>query len=204
MRISSPFVRACVRIGVFGLLILLLVACGSGGSANGSTSSRGGTSVPPTTPTSTPTSVPTTAPTTPPVATAQPVGTVATGMITENLLLTCGTNCNDPIRVTITTVQVNDADGNMVWNISLEDITGTGVGYGVDTFELLASGSQTQIPATVSQSSGSLTNNVPLTIQATFAFVPIQSTTYTLTVVVQENPFEGPQITFVPAQITNL
>ena len=118
--------------------------------------------------------------------------------------MTCGANCNAPIRVTITTIQVNDANGNMVWNISLEDITGTSVGYGVGTFELLASGSQTQIPATISQSSGTLTNNVPYTIQATFAFVPVQNTTYTLTVGVEENPFEGPEITFVPAQITNL
>jgi len=139
-----------------------------------------------------------------PGATAQPAATVATGTITENLLLTCGANCNDPIRVTITTVQVDDANGRMLWNVSLKNVTGSSIGYGVDTFELLASGAQTQIPATFSQSGGTLTNNDPSSIQGTFAFVPVQNTTYTLTIVVEVNPYGGPQINFDPVQITNL
>lgn len=140
----------------------------------------------------------------PPTATPQTVATVASGTITENLQLTCGPNCNDPIQVTITTIQVDDANGNMVWNVSLKNVSGSSMGYGIDTFELLASGTQTQIPANFPQSSGTLTNSDPDSIQGTFAFVPTQNTTYTLTVVIEENPFMGPQITFDPAQITNL
>jgi hypothetical protein len=203
---------------VITALVVLLIVGASAGTAyfvfgNKTASTPGGQMHPAATssqtgatgvPTTAPTSIPTGTAATSPVTTAQPVATVASGTITENLLLTCGTNCNDPIRVTITTIQVNDADGNMVWNVSLEDITGTNVGYGVGTFELLASGSQTQVPATISQSSGTLTNNDPYSIQATFAFVPVLSTTYTLTVAVEENPFMGPEITFVPAQVTNL
>ncbi len=134
-------------------------------------------------------------------AAAQPV---ASGTITENLLLTCGANCNDPIHVTITTIQVDDANGNMVWNISMKNVSGSSMSYGIGTFELLASGTQTQIPATFSQSGGTLPNSDPSSIQGTFSFVPIQNTTYTLTVVVAENPYMGPQITFDPVQITNL
>jgi hypothetical protein len=92
----------------------------------------------------------------------------------------------------------------MIWNISMKNVSGSSMGYGIDTFELLASGAQTQIPATFSQSSGTLANSDPVSVQGTFAFVPTQNTTYTLTVVVEENPFMGPQITFDPAQITNL
>ncbi len=138
------------------------------------------------------------------VAAAQPAATVASGIITENLLLTCGANCNDPIHVTITTIQVDDANGNMVWNISMKNVSGSSMSYGIDTFELLASGTQTQIPATFSQSGGNLPNSDPSSIQGTFSFVPVQNTTYTLTVVVAENPYMGPQITFDPVQITNL
>ncbi|HZO76376.1 MAG TPA: hypothetical protein VFB60_29525 [Ktedonobacteraceae bacterium] len=133
-----------------------------------------------------------------------PVATVPSGTITENLLLTCGTNCNDPIRVTITTIQVNAANGNMIWNISLQNVSGSSMGYGVDTFELLASGAQNQIPANVTPKSDTLANSDPVKIQAIFAFVPTQNTTYTLTVAIQENPFMGPTINFDPVQITNL
>ena len=202
-------------VAIIALVVLLVAVASTGGiyflggkktaSTGGvgpaqpvATSPQTGTSIVPTT---APTSIPTGTAATSPVATAQPVATVTSGTMTENLLLTCGANCNDPIRVTITTIQVNDADGNMVWNISLEDVTGSSVGYGIGTFELLASGAQNQIPATISQSSGTLTNNVPYTTQATFAFVPLQNTTYTLTVAVEENPFMGPEINFVPAQI---
>jgi hypothetical protein len=187
-------------VATLAVVILLLVACGSGGSAGLPGATQSTATLPQTGATSAPTSTPTTAPTAP----VQPVATVPSGTITENLLLACGTNCNDPIQVTVTTIQVDDANGNMVWDVSLKDITGTNVGYGIDTFELLASGTQNQIPATISQSSGSLTNNDPYTIQATFAFVPIQNTAYTLTAVIQENPYMGPQISFEPAQITNL
>lgn len=137
-------------------------------------------------------------------ATNTPVAmaTVASGTITENLLLTCGTNCNDPIRVTITTIQVNDADGNMTWNISLKNVTGTSIAYQVNTFELRTNANQTQIPATISQSYGNLLNGDPYSIQGIFAFVPTQNTTYTLTAVVSE--YAVTQINFEPTQITNL
>ena len=135
-----------------------------------------------------------------PIATAQPVATVASGTITENLLLTCGANCNDPVRVTITNVQVNDANGNMLWNISMKNITGSSVNYQIETFELLASGAQNQIPANFSSLNGNLPNSDPDTIQGIFAFVPVQNTTYTLTVGI----YSGTQISFDPVQITNL
>lgn len=138
-------------------------------------------------------------PTSSPDATAQPQATVANGTITENLLLTCGVNCNDPIRVTITTIQVDGANGHMIWNISMKNVTGSSVSYEVYTFDLLANGTQTQIPATFSQPQGNLTNNDPYNIQGTFAFVPLQKATYTLTAVVIANG--GTTITFDPTQI---
>ncbi len=76
------------------------------------------------------------------------------------------------------------------------------MGYGINTFELLASGTQAQIPATFAQNSGTLTNSDPVSVQGIFAFVPTQNTTYTLTAVVGVS--SGLQITFDPAQITNL
>ncbi|HLG60454.1 MAG TPA: hypothetical protein VKY19_00870 [Ktedonosporobacter sp.] len=156
-------------------------------------------------PTSTPVATQTALPTSTSAATQPtPAATVPSGTITENLLLTCGTNCNDPIRVTITTIQVNAANGNMIWNISLQNVSGSSMDYGIDTFELLASGAQNQIPANVTPKSGTLANSDPVKIQAIFAFVPTQDTTYTLTVVIQENPFIGPTINFDPVQITNL
>lgn len=144
------------------------------------------------------TSTPATAPT------SQSAVPVASGTIPENILLTCGTNCDDPIHVTITSIHVDDGNGNMTWNISLKNVSGNSMGYGIDTFELLASGTQNQIHASFAQTSGALPNSDPVTIQGIFSFVPIQNTTYTLTVVIQENPFMGPQINFDPAQITNL
>ena len=192
-------------VAMIALIAILLAACGTGGNVSiGGIGLTHATATSATSPQTGATTAPTDTSTPTPGTTTQPVATVPSGMITENLLLTCGTNCNDPIQVTITTVQVDDANGNMVWNVSLKDITGTNVGYGIDTFELLASGAQDQIPATISQSSGSLTNNDPYTTQATFAFVPVQNTTYTLTAIIEENPFMGPQISFEPAQITNL
>jgi len=134
-----------------------------------------------------------------PGATAQPAATVASGTITENLLLTCGANCNDPIRVTITTIQVDGANGRMIWNISMKNVTGSSVNYGVSTFELLANGTQTQIPATFSQPQGNLPNSDPSIIQGTFAFVPLQKTTYTLTVVIEST---AGTMTFDPAPVT--
>lgn len=139
-----------------------------------------------------------------PATTPQTGASVASGTITENLQLTCGANCNDPIHVTITTIQVDDGNGNMTWNISLKNVSGSSMSYGINTFELLASGTQTQIPITFPQSTGTLANSDPMSIQGIFSFVPVQNTTYTLTAGLEENPFMGPQITFDPVQITNL
>jgi hypothetical protein len=186
---------------LFVLFVMLFAACGSSSAGSGTTTVS--TSIPTTVSTSIPTSTPAPSPS----ATAQPVATAASGTITENLLLTCGANCNDPIRVTITTVQVNDASGNMIWNISMKNITGNSVTYGVATFELLANGAQTPVPASFSQPGGTLTNSDPYSIQGIFAFVPTQNTTYQLTAVFNENGGTlggGVTITFDPAQITNL
>ncbi len=151
---------------------------------------------------------PTSAATSSSTAAAPSTALVASGTITENLLLTCGANCNDPIRVTITTIQVNDAGGNMTWNISLKNVSGNSLNYGVgdayvgDAFELLANGTQNQIPANFAQSTGTLPNSDPVIIQGIFAFVPTQNTTYTLTVAI--TAAGQAQITFDPVQITNL
>lgn len=196
-------------VALIALVLVLIAVASTGGMyflASKKTPSTGGTTKPTSASSQTGTAIvsttaPTSTSTASSAATVQPVATVGSGTITENLLLTCGTNCSDPIRVTISTIQVNDADANMVWNVSLEDVSGANMGYGIDTFELLASGTQNQIPATISQSMGTLTNKDPYTIQATFAFVPVQNTTYTLSVRIQENPYMGPDITFEPAQI---
>ena len=161
----------------------------------------------PATPIPTPTPAPTGAtststPVSSPGATVQPAATMPTGTVNENLLLTCG-GCNDPIRVTIATVQVDDANGRMIWNISLKDITGNPLHYAMSTFDLQANATQTQIAATFSQVSGDLTSSNPYSIQGIFAFVPTQNTTYTLTAVVYCSEL-GINITFDPIQITNL
>lgn len=125
--------------------------------------------------------------------------TVASGLITKNLLLSCG-SCNDPIQVTITTIQIDGANGRMVWNMTLKDITGNDLHYGFNEFDLQASGSQTKIPASYSQTQGDLTSDNPYTMQAIFAFVPLQNVTYTLTVNLGFGEFG--QIVFNPTQVS--
>jgi hypothetical protein len=133
----------------------------------------------------------------------QPTATVPSGMITENILLSCG-GCNDPIQLTITTVQVDDANGRMVWTTSLKNITGNQINYSFNEYDLLANGTQTKIPATYSPGyGGSLNDDTPFNMEETFAFVPLQNVTYTLTVIMSfNNSTESDQITFNPVPIT--
>lgn len=212
-KLTQPKPRRSSTIIILILLILVLIL----GTTTILALRRTGTSPVVTLPTATTqpgagpaTPVPTTAPspigsavTSTPSATAQPTATVASGTITENLLLGCG-GCNDPIRVTITTIQIDDANGRMIWNVSMKDITGSNISYGVNTFELEANASQTQIPATFSQPSGNLTANESYSIQGTFAFVPAPNTPYTLNAVFIENGGNvagGVTINFDPVQI---
>ncbi len=136
---------------------------------------------------STPSSTPTVQPSTP----------VASGLITENLLLTCG-GCNDPIHVTINTIQIDTANGRMIWDNTLKDVTNSGIGYSINEYDLQPNASQTKVPAILSQTimSGS---NRPYDVQAIFAFVPFHNVTYVLTVMVG---FNGVYTTFDPVKIT--
>jgi hypothetical protein len=108
------------------------------------------------------------------------------GAITENIVFTC-TGCNDPIRVTINTVKIENANGRMVWGITLKNITGSNVNYTILEFDLQANASQTKVRATFSQGFGNLASNIETEIQGIFAFVPYSNLTYTLTVVVDSN-----------------
>lgn len=114
------------------------------------------------------------------IPTVQPSATVADGVIQENITLTCG-GCNDPIRVTINTVQIDSANGRMIWDNTLKDVTSSGNGFGFNEYNLQASTSQTPVQGTLShpQSSGSNQED----IQAIFAFVPFHNVTYTLSVI---------------------
>lgn len=147
---------------------------------------------------------PAAAATLPPTAPVQSISTVTTGTVTKNLLLSCGSNCDDPIQVTVSTIQVDDDNGRMIWNTTLKDITGNDYSYSFIEYSLQAQGSQNKILATYSQSGGSLTSNNPYNMQATFAFVPVHNVPYTLTVIVHtvESTIGSGQITFNPVSIT--
>lgn len=158
----------------------------------------------PTVPTNpTPTSATDTNTTTPPSSTPVPstsLTPVPDGVIQENITLTCS-GCNDPIRVTINTVRVDSANGRMLWNNTFKDVTGTDVGYNINTYTLQDTTTQTSaIPAVFSQSSGNLVNNIPSTVQGIFTFVPSRNITYILTVVIYS--YSGVTITFDPVKIT--
>jgi hypothetical protein len=125
---------------------------------------------------------------------------VPDGVIQENITLTCG-GCDDPIRVTINSVRVDSANGRMIWDNTLKDISGNDVGYSINTYTLQDSTDQTPaIPAVFAQGSGNLVSNIPSDIQGVFAFVPSRNITYILTVVVYA--YSGVTITFDPVKIT--
>ncbi|MBV9689145.1 MAG: hypothetical protein JO202_05470 [Ktedonobacteraceae bacterium] len=130
--------------------------------------------------------------------TTQPSALVADGVITKNLTLTC--QCDDPIRVTINTIQIDNANGRMIWDTSLKDITSNSLGYQISE-DLQANTQQTQAHATFSQGSGTLVSNTPYDIQGIFAFVPSHNVMYTLTVVVYTNSL-GLTMKFDPVTIT--
>jgi hypothetical protein len=130
--------------------------------------------------------------------TAQPSALVADGLITKNLTLTC--ECDDPIRVTINSIQIDNANGRMIWDTSLKDITGSSLGYQISE-DLQADTLQTQAHATFSQGNGNLVSNTPHDIQGIFAFVPSHNVTYTLTVVVYSGNL-GLTMKFDPVKIS--
>jgi hypothetical protein len=124
---------------------------------------------------------------------------VPDGVIQENITLTCN-GCNDPIRVTINTVRVDSANGRMIWDNTLKDVTGSDFNYGISTYTLQDSTAQTPaIPAVFAQSSGSLVSNIPSNTQGVFAFVPSRNVTYILTVAIG---VIGITVTFNPVKIT--
>ena len=165
------------------------------------------TTVPPPIPTAptnaTPTSATDTSTSTPvastPVA-ATSLTPVSDGLIQKNITLTCN-GCNYGIRVTINTVRVDSANGRMLWDNTFKDVTGTDVGYNINTYTLQDTTTQTSaIPAVFSQSSRQSIKNIPSTVQGIFTFVPSRNITYILTVVIYS--YSGVTITFDPVKIT--
>ena len=137
---------------------------------------------------------------TPTVVQPQPAATVASGTITKNLTLTCSQCSSDPVHVTINSIQIDDADGRMVWDTSLKDVTNSDRGFSFVTYELEASGSTTQVNAVLSQTQFSGTNQADM--QAIFAFVPAPGVTYTLTIVVNWAYNTANNIPFDPVKMT--
>jgi hypothetical protein len=127
--------------------------------------------------------------------------TASAALLTKNITLTCG-GCNDPVHVTIDTIQIDTTNGRMIWNTTLRDVTGSGRPYGIQQYSIQASASQTSVPAVLSQASMDGANK-QYDVQGTFAFVPFRNVTYTLSVVVYFNASTGETtITFDPLQVT--
>jgi hypothetical protein len=135
-----------------------------------------------------------------PSATA-PSGLVPNGLIQKNITLTCG--CSDPIRVTINTIQIDGANGRMIWNTTLKDIAGSDLYFGINEYSLQSSTSQTPFLAAF-PSTSYLTNNIPYDMKMIFTFIPSYNITYTLTVVMTANglPGGGETISFNPINIS--
>jgi hypothetical protein len=62
---------------------------------------------------------------------------IGSGSIVTNITLTCG-GCNDPIHVTISTIQIDNTNGRMIWNTTLKDITASGRPYSIKIYTLQA------------------------------------------------------------------
>ena len=136
---------------------------------------------------------------TPTAVLPQPSPTATAGSITKNLTLACSQCASDPVRVTISTIQIDTANGRMIWNTSLRDVTNSNSGFQITQYSLEASGSTTQVNAVLSQSqfSGNQAD-----MQAIFAFVPTPGVTYTLTIIVQWAYNNANNINFDPVQIS--
>lgn len=120
--------------------------------------------------------------------------------IKENLTLTCG-GCNDPVLVTINTIQIDNANRHMVWDATLKDVSGANLEYNISEYDVQASGSQNKVAATFSpQQNWGLVANTPLDLQAIFTFVPSHNLVYTFTAVLSTNT--GVTVTFDPVKIT--
>lgn len=139
---------------------------------------------------------PTSASTPSSTATAQSSATVADGLIQKNITLTCS-GCNDPIRVTINTIRIDNANGRMIWDTTLKDVTGNAERYQIDFYNLQVSGSLTKVAAVLQGGEFTGAND----IQAVFAFIPYQNVTYILTVEVGAIDI-GVKMTFDPVKIT--
>ncbi len=138
-------------------------------------------------------------PTQPPTPTIEPSATVADGLITKNLTLPCSSCNSDPVHVTINTIQIDNANGRMIWDTSLRDVTGSGRGFSYVKYDLQANGSQTMVDAVLSQTqfSGNQAD-----MQAIFAFVPSPGVSYTLTIVVNWAYNTSGNIYFDPVKLS--
>ena len=131
--------------------------------------------------------------------TVQPSATVTSSTVVKNLTLTCSQCASDPVHVTINSVQVDAANGRMIWDTTLRDVTNSNRGFQINQYDLETSGSTTAVNAVLSQSQF---NNNQADIQAIFAFVPSPGTVYTLTVVVNWAYNTANNLPFDPVQIT--
>lgn len=136
---------------------------------------------------------------TPTAVLPQPSPTATAGSITKNLTLACSQCASDPVRVTISTIQIDTANGRMIWNTTLRDVTNSNSGFQITQYSLEASGSTSQVDAVLSQSQF---NSNQGNVQAIFAFVPTPGTTYTLTVVVNWAYNNANNLNFDPVQIS--
>ena len=125
--------------------------------------------------------------------------TVTAGSIVKNLTLTCSQCNSDPVHVTINTIQIDTANGRMIWDTTLKDVTDSNQGFSINQYALEASGSTTPVNAVLSQTqfSGNQAD-----MQAIFAFVPTPGVTYTLTVVVNWAYNTANNLPFDPVQLS--
>ncbi len=106
----------------------------------------------------------------------RPSATVPSGLAVKNLTLTCSQCPSDPVHVTINNIQIDNANGRMIWDTTLRDITNSGRGFSFVKYDLEASGSTTPVSAVLSQAqfSGNQAD-----MQAIFPFPPSPNVTYT-------------------------
>jgi len=135
--------------------------------------------------------------------------------MTENITLKCGT-CNDPIVVTITTIQIQPQFNRMIWTMTYFNNSQTDYveSFNPDSggkFTLQLNQTDSQVPGQAYVPTGPKVHNGPTqTLPAgatakdtiTFSFIPYQGVPYSLSAVMADD-FDGFQpIKFDPVTIT--
>jgi hypothetical protein len=116
----------------------------------------------------------------------------------KNLTLPCSQCAADPVHVIINSIQVDTANGRMIWDTTLKDVTNSNSGFSINQYSIESSATA-QVNAVLPQTqfSGNQAD-----VQAIFAFVPSPGVTYTLTVVVNWAYNNSNNLAFDPVQIT--